>query len=135
MPTLPGSGTLTQGLEIQEEPSLTWIADKEKNRIVGVANGLPAIRQAVDIITQVERFRWQIYTPFFGMDWDGLVGMDPGYVASELHRRLSDAFSMDSRILGITDFTYQSSGDVLTANFTVQTVYGQLQQGIEVIMS
>mgnify|MGYP000538551263 CR=1 FL=1 len=32
------------------------------------------------VILNVERFRWQIYRPYSGMEWSGLIGQDPGYV-------------------------------------------------------
>ena len=40
--------------------------------------GLAAVRQAVEIILSVERFRWQVYRPYSGMQWEGLIGQDPG---------------------------------------------------------
>ena len=53
---------------------------------------------------------WQIYGPDFGMQWQGLIGKDPGYVASELQRRVLDAFSVDSRINGISEFSHSVEG-------------------------
>ena len=58
-----------------------------------------------------ERFRWQIYSPYSGMQWDGLIGQDPGYVASELQRRITEALKMDDRVRGIPSFTYAVEGE------------------------
>ena len=86
---LPASDMdLSQGVVFQDQPSLTWIADPVTNRLRGRGDNYEAIRQAVEIIVSVERFRWQIYTPNFGTDYDGLLGTEPGYAASELRRRL-----------------------------------------------
>ena len=52
--------------------------------------------------------------------------------ASELQRRLEDAFLPDSRILGIKDFRWTFSGVSLTASFTVPTVFGDVPAGMEV---
>lgn len=119
---------ISQGVIFQEWPTRTYYIDQTTNRIVGMVDGQQAMRQAVEIILNIERFYWQIYSPYFGMQWDGLIGQSPGYVASELQRRLKDAFSADSRILGMSDFKYTATGDSLTASFIVNTVYGQMAQ-------
>ncbi|WP_297234007.1 DUF2634 domain-containing protein [uncultured Flavonifractor sp.] len=133
MAVLPESNiNLSNGVEFVQQPSLTWYIDKNTNRIQGEISGADAVAQAVDIILNVERFRWQIYSPNSGMQWDGLIGQDPGYVASELQRRITDALSVDDRIRGISDFSYSVSGNTLTASFTVNTVYGSKQTTVEV---
>lgn len=123
---------LSHGVVFQDQPTLTWIADPVTRRIRGRGDGWEAIRQAVEIIVNVERFKWQIYTPNFGTDYDGLLGTEPGYAASELQRRLEDAFLPDSRILGMRDFTWSFSGVSLSASFTVRTVFGDVESGLEV---
>lgn len=133
MATLPQSTVnLSNGVEFVQQPSQTWYINKETNRIQGEVTGIDAVAQAVDIILNVERFRWQIYKPYSGMQWDGLLGQDPGYVASELQRRITAALTMDDRIRGISDFSYTASGNVLSASFTVNTVYGDTQTTVEV---
>lgn len=133
MPTLPQSSVnLTNGVEFVQQPSQTWYINKETNRIQGEITGIQAVAQAVDIILNVERFRWQIYRPYSGMQWDGLIGQDPGYVASELQRRITAALTMDDRIRGISDFSYTTSGNTISASFTVNTVYGDTQTTVEV---
>lgn len=119
----------------QQQPDLTWGIDKTTNRIRGAVTGWEAVRQAVEIILNVERFRWQIYRPYSGMQWNGLIGQDPGYVAAELQRRIQDALRMDDRVQGISDFSYTVSGDVLTASLTVNTVYGEVESGVEVTLT
>lgn len=133
MAVLPQSPTdLSSGVVIVQQPSLTWYINKETNRIQGNTDGLEAVRQAVDVILNVERFRWQIYSPNSGMLWAGLIGQDPGYVASELQRRITDALSVDDRVRGISDFSYTVDGNSLSASFTVNTVYGSTQTTVEV---
>ena len=131
MPTLP-EGLDIYGLSSEQQPSRTWNINKTTNRSQGETNGQAAVRQAVDIILNVERFRWQIYRPYSGMQWDGLIGQDPGYVASELQRRMTEALLMDERVRGISDFTYSGSGNTLSAALTVNTVYGEMETGVEV---
>ena len=133
MPILPTSSIdISAGVTFQQQPSRTWYINKETQRIQGEADGLAAVRQAVEIILNVERFRWQIYRPYSGMQWEGLIGQDPGYVASELRRRVTEALTMDDRVRGISDFTYSVKGNTLSASFAVNTVYGSEQTSVEV---
>ena len=136
MPTLPeGSGINVQNVEFASQPDLTWWRDPDTNRIVGMADGHKAVAQAVEVMLLVERFRWQIYKPFFGMQWEGLLGQNPGYVAAELQRRIREAVTIDDRVTGISNFSYTISGDTMTAQVTVDTVYGPLNQTVEVTLS
>lgn len=119
-------------VEFTSQPTLTYWRDPKSNRLQGTAEGLRAMTQAVEVILNVERFQWQIYTPYTGMQWEGLIGQDPGYVASEMQRRMADAFSADPRILGIDSFSYKVNGDSLTAYVVVSTVYGPVNVQREV---
>ena len=126
---------LANGIVFQDQPSLTWIADPVTNRLRGRGDGWEAVRQAVEVIVDVERFKWQIYTPNFGTDYDGLLGTEPGYAASELRRRLEDAFLPDNRLLGIKDYTYTFEDTSLSAAFTVLTVFGDVPGSMEVTLA
>lgn len=133
MATLPQSGmSLAHGVVFQQQPSLTWYIDRQTKRIAGTAEGLRAVKQAVDAILNVERFRHPIFSPYSGMQWEGLIGQDPGYVAAELQRRITEALMMDDRVKGLSQFTYAIRGDVLTAALVVDTVYGDIETTLEV---
>ena len=133
MAVLPTSSiNITGGVNFQNQPSLSWHINKETNRIEGTVDGQAAVRQAVEIILHVERFRWQIYRPYSGMEWDGLIGQDPGYVGAELQRRVIDALTVDDRVTGISDYDYTVDGSSLSAVFTVNTVYGSIAESVEV---
>lgn len=135
MATLPQSEIdLSQGVVFQDQPSLTWIADPVTHRLRGRGDNYEAVRQAVEITVNVERFRWQIYTPNFGIELDGLLGTELGFAASELRRRLEDAFLPDSRILGLSAFAYDFRDGALTAAVTVDTVFGPVQANVEVML-
>lgn len=133
MAVLPQSAVdLTNGVEFVQQPSKTWYINQETGRIQGEIDGLAAVTQAVDVLLNVERFRWQIYRTYSGVQWEGLIGQDPGYVASELQRRITQALTMDDRVRGISNFSYSTNGNILTASFTVNTVYGATQTTVEV---
>ena len=136
MAVLPTSSiNITGGVNFQNQPSLSWYINKETNRIEGTVDGQAAVRQAVEIILHVERFRWQIYKPYSGMEWEGLIGQDPGYVGAELQRRLVDALTIDDRVTGISNYEYTVDGNSLHATFTVDTVYGSFDESQEVTLA
>lgn len=135
MPITPESDINITDIEFVEQPTLTFWRNPKTNRLEGTAQGLKAMTQAVEVILSTERFWWQIYGPYSGMQWEGLIGQDPGYVASEMQRRMKDAFSVDPRILGIDSFSYNVSGDSLTADVAVSTVYGTVNKRLEVGLS
>lgn len=136
MATLPESTiNLNNGVEFQRQPTLTYYVDPVSRRISGMCEGYTAVKQTVEVILNVERFKWQIYSPYFGMQWEGLIGQSPGFVASELQRRMVDAFSVDSRITGISNFSYTVEGDNMTVSLTVNTVYGGIEEELEVSLT
>lgn len=113
MAVLPESSIdLSGGVEFVAQPSLTWKIDHAAGRIAGTSDGHDAVKQAVEIILNVERYRWQIYQPTSGMQWDGLVGQEAGYVAAELQRRLQDALLTDDRITGLKTTNTASTGRI-----------------------
>ena len=133
MAVLPESSiNLTGGVVFVSQPSRTWKLDHTTGRIAGTCDGYDAVKQAVEVILSVERYRWQIYQPTSGMQWEGLIGQDAGYAAAELQRRLQDALLADDRITGLKNYEYSIDGQNLTASFVVETIYGDVESGTEV---
>lgn len=120
------------GVEFVSQPSLTWYINKETGRIQNTISGLAAVRQAVEIILNAERFRWQIFSPYSGVHLNDLLGLNFGYVALELQRRIKEALAQDDRILGITDYQCRQNDDSLLASFTVNSVFGDFATETEV---
>ena len=132
MATLPQGVDLQTSLNYVTRPTNTFLIDWSSKQISGMDEGLPAMRQAVEIILQVERYKWQIYSSNFGSELEELVGDDPAYIESEIPRRVADAFSVDSRILGAKNFVFTQTGDVMTVTFDVDTVYGEIAEELTV---
>lgn len=136
MATLPTSGIdLSGGVTFERQPSKTWRIDPVTKRIQGEVEGLQAVKQAVEVILNVERFRWPIYRPYTGTLWNGLIGEDLGYVAAELQRRIREALMVDDRVTGLSDFTCSAQGESLIGSFHVNTIYGDTQAAVEVTLS
>lgn len=132
MATLPDGVGLDVSLRYTDQPTNTFLIDWSSKQISRMDDGLAAMRQAIEIVLQNERFRWQIYDSNFGTELEDLIGEEYDYIVSELPRRIEEAFSMDSRIMSVENFQFseQGSGKV-TVSFDVVTVYGTLSEEVE----
>lgn len=88
-------------LDIEEIPTPTPRIIIEKNRLMGSCDGLEAIKQAVYLILNVERYRYVIYSSNYGVEFDDLLGKPVPYVLPELKRRIEEALTQDDRITGV----------------------------------
>lgn len=116
----------------EQQPSLTYRIDFEKRRITGLTDGLEAVKQAVFLILQTERYEYLIYSTDYGSELRGLVGMEPAYIQSELKRRITEALTQDDRIEDVTNFQTEINGDSATVRFTVVTTFGDFPTEQEV---
>lgn len=127
-------GMIPRDLDIVEErqPSLTYKIDFEKGRIVGMTDGLDAVKQAVFLILQTERYQYLIYSSDYGCELRGLIGREPLFVRSELKRRITEALLQDDRIEDVTNFDIEINGDSALVRFTVVSVFGEFKVEQEV---
>lgn len=132
MAVLPEGVGLDVTLQYVEKPTRTFLIDWSSKQITGMDEGLPAMRQAVEIILQNERFRWQIYSSDFGVELQDLIGEEYDYVVSDMPRRIEEALSVDSRILSVDDFVFEQKEDRISCSFYVNTVYGALKEEVSV---
>ena len=129
MPTLPEGVGLDVSLDYVDQPTNTFLIDWTSKQIAG----LPAMRQAVEIILQNERFCWQIYDSNFGSELENLPGEEYAYIVSELPRRIEEAFSVDNRILRVENYNFTDcGGGVMAVSFDVITVYGTISEEVTV---
>lgn len=131
MATLPDIGFATD-IVITAQPSKTWIIDRDTMQVAYMDSGLESVRQAVEIALNVERYRWTIYSANFGSELSGLTGEDEAYIIAELPRMVEDALSPDSRVVAVDDYVFSRNGDSMTVTFTVHTVYGDIQEGVQI---
>lgn len=132
MATLPDIGFSTD-IVITAQPSKTWIIDRDAMQVSRMDEGLESVRQAVEIALNVERYRWTIYDANFGSELYGLAGEDEAYIIAELPRMVEDALSPDSRVIAVDNYVFtRLDSTSMRVTFTVHTVYGDIQEGVEV---
>lgn len=123
---------LTQYFEAARQPSRTYRLDTENNRIAGTADGLEAVKQAVYLILNTERYWYPIYSWDYGAELNSLYGQPAGIVYPEIERRVTEALMQDDRITGVDGFSFKKERGVIKASFTVHSIFGDIDAGKEV---
>lgn len=118
-------------LQIDEstEPSNTFFIDFEKGRISGFIDEKEAVKQAIMLILNTERYKFLIYSWNYGAELEALIGTHPDIVEDEVERLISEALLQDDRITAVYDFEFSRNKDTLLVNFKVDSIYGDI--GIE----
>ena len=111
-------------LDIEEIPTPTPRIIMGKNRLMGSCDGLEAIKQAVYLILNVERYRYVIYSSNYGVEFDDLLGKPVPYVLPELKRRIEEALTQDDRITSVDGFEFKTKKDTVNCTFTVHSIFG-----------
>lgn len=133
MATLPEVIGFDTDIVIASQPSKTWIIDRNTMQVACMDEGLEAVRQAVEIALNVERFRWTIYSANFGSELDELVGQDEALITAEIPRLVEGALSQDDRVVQVEDYVFTRTGpDSMHVSFTVRTVYGDLIEEMQI---
>jgi hypothetical protein len=133
MATLPEVVGFDTDIVIASQPSKTWIIDRNTMQVACMDEGLEAVRQAVEIALDVERFRWTIYSANFGSELDELVGQDEALITAEIPRLVEGALSQDDRVVQVEDYVFTRTGpDSMHVSFTVRTVYGDLIEEMQI---
>ena len=122
MATLPEGVGLSAPVNYVDKPTNTFLIDWVSRQVSGMDSGLAAMRQAVEI-----------YSSDFGCELESLIGEEYDYIISEIPRRIEEAFSTDSRILSVENFSFSSQeGNSIKCSFDVVTVFGTF--GEEVVL-
>lgn len=129
---IPQSTFRNEPVQEIEQPSRTWKIDFNKKRIVGMTDGLDAIKQTVFCILRTERFRYLILSFDYGNELHSVIGLSPLFVESEIARMIREALMQDDRITDAQNFSMERNGDSLKVNFTVITNVGSFDEGVEV---
>ncbi|EKN42774.1 hypothetical protein CFSAN001627_04692, partial [Clostridium botulinum CFSAN001627] len=103
---LPRGAVISDDLEMEEiiEPTKTYkIKD---NRIVGFIDNVEALKQAIALILNTERYEYLIYSWNYGSELDGVIGRQKDIAESEFKRRIKEALSQDDRINNVDNFIF-----------------------------
>lgn len=98
----------------------------------GMIDELEAVKQAVEIILDVNRYESPILPWSFGNEMRNLIGEPMDFAAIESERYIKEALVQDDRIIDVIDFEFTENGNKLLASYRVVTVYGDFTRETEV---
>lgn len=113
-------------------PTRTYRIDLDRNVVSGKTDGLDAMKQAIYLILNTERFIWPIYSWNYGIELIELIGERRYYVESELEMRIRDALMQDDRVISVSAFSFSINENKMTASFSVETTEGNVDASKEV---
>lgn len=113
-------------------PDKTYRLDKERGRITSKVDGLEAVKQAIYLMINTERYRYPIYSWNYGIELAELIGKSPSYAIPEVQRRIKEALMQDDRITDVDAFSFTQNKQKVHLSFNVSTVYGEVKAEKEV---
>ncbi|PKM75266.1 MAG: hypothetical protein CVU92_02330 [Firmicutes bacterium HGW-Firmicutes-17] len=110
-------------------PSKTFAAGESEAVMI---DNLEAVKQAVEIILDVNRYESPILPWSFGNEMRNLIGEPMDFAAIESERYIKEALKQDDRITDVVDFEFTDNGGALLASYRVVTIYGDFTRETEV---
>lgn len=116
---------LTDNVEFKSQTSNTYKLNIKKNNILGFIDEINAVKQAVYLILNIERYRYLIYDWDYGFEISDLIGQDINIIQIEIQKRISDALKQDERITDVYDFIFKKTNKILHVSFSINTIFGE----------
>ncbi len=110
-----------------ELPTNTYQLRILKDDIVGFTDRLQAMVQTIYLILNIERYEYLIYSWNYGIELSDLFGKPIPFCIPEIKRRITEALMQDTRITGVTNFTFEHIKEKVFTTFLVQTIFGDVE--------
>ena len=107
-------------------PTYTYKLDIERGRMSGHVDGLEAIKQMVYKILDTPKGVYPIYSSSYGLWLDDLIGQSHSIARVEIKRRVREQIMVDERIQEVTDFDFQSNGNIMNMRMKVIATSGDV---------
>ena len=120
------NGLLTENFEVEEQATYTFFLDIDRNRVYGYTDGREAMKQAIYLILETERYQYVIFSWDYGVEFVDLFGQAMTFVLPELKRRIIEALLQDTRITSVESFDFQVKNGVVLVTFTAFTIFGEI---------
>ena len=123
---------LQQDFEIETQPSRTYALRFDGYPSAGKLDGVEAMKQAIFLALQIERFRFAIYSWNYGIELDALLGQSTTpYLQAKVAKAIEDALMADDRVLSVEQFSFVKGKRNLLVKFTVTTTEGDVESEFE----
>lgn len=123
---IPQAALTQTDFEIKVQPSKTFKLIESKNKVIGKTDELEAVRQAIHLILNIDRYRYPIYSWNYGIEIGDLIGKPMSYVKSELKLRIPEALTQDDRINSVDSFEFEEKWHVLIVTCVAHTIFGDI---------
>ena len=108
-----------------ENPTTSWLINEDTGNLELSNDNQALMRQAINILLQIERYQFPIFTRSIGMQTLDLPGQDLGLVVAKLKRRIEGCLKTDDRVIAIHDFDYEVlDKESILVTFNVETIFG-----------
>lgn len=118
---------LVNDFEYEELSTRTFKLNISADTITGFTDELEAMKQAIYLILNIERYEYIIYSWDYGIELQDLFGQPTSFVLPEIKRRITEALLQDTRIDSVDDFTFDVVKSKVHVRFIVSTIYGEVE--------
>lgn len=130
IPTI--NADLVNDFSFKEVPTRTFQVHIERDEISGFTDGLEAMKQAVYLVLNIERYEYIIFSWNYGVELASLFGKQITYAIPEIERRIREALMRDDRVNDVRDFEFSHTRNKVFTKFRVYTKYGVIESEREV---
>lgn len=115
-----------------------WDYDNDCMKLVDgkpqIVSGAAAIKSWAWNALQTERYRYLAFTWSYGHELKSLfgLGITDDVRGTEVQRFITECLSVNPYITNVTGFSISFSGDIIAANFTIITPYGEVAMSVTI---
>ena len=123
------------GVVAEQQPSLTFCMEDDKQRVRGTCDNIDAIKQAIYLLLSVERYTCPLVSWDYGVELADLIGQPITYCVPQIEKRIREAIEQDDRITRVYDFEFDvTKKGIVATKFKVDTTAGTvaIEKGVNV---
>lgn len=109
------------------QPTKTYKLNTQTKRIIGFVDENEAMEQAILKSCDTEKMYYDIYTWFYGIELESMVGEDFETVSLMVQDRITQSLQVDDRVITIRDFVIEElNTDECRMYFNCETIFGDI---------
>lgn len=109
-----------------------------KDGKIQTVGGVDALKQWIKKIILTEKNKYRIYEKIddedneYGIYMTDLLSSDysQSFIQAEIQREITDTLLKNEEIISINDFNFSRDKRALIVNFTVNSIYGEINEGV-----
>ncbi len=116
----------------QERGFKAFGIDFENKKILGVIDGVDALKQAIRMALITPRYKYPMFSHRYGTDFENAFEGGYSKAMGRLKNAIYDSLIYDRRINGIDNFEFEKKGSAIMVKFKLHTIYGDMDYETEV---